>query len=343
MRQFGPKCLVKNMYIRYTCPRPVDHRTLVIPPWTFAQGERRSSVVGFGPLPPHPVPEEVVQTASGTETRRQRMTTGLPDGDAGRSLRGVLRPPVARCYSVTVPTSQSCKQTPEDVLLPCPGKPGRQGGYLQNMVSGDFRLHRKSIANLIYVCQGFLGYFLTKVVFLSFFGPFTTVITFLTGVFVVSVSQSPRMHNGRSVLTTAEASQRAGLSRSYILHLLSNKRIEGVQLLGREWMVYADSLDAFLAQPRSKGKKGERGPRKKREIRHTEHGERVLLSTAEASARSGYRQDSLVRLLRSGRIKGEKVGRTWFIYEDSLLAYRQRKHPKGKPTRPATAEPSPDE
>jgi excisionase family DNA binding protein len=97
-------------------------------------------------------------------------------------------------------------------------------------------------------------------------------------------------------------------------------------------MVYADSLDAFLAQPRSRGKKGERGPRRKREIRHTEQGERVLLSTAEASAVSGYRQDSLLRLLRAGRIEGEKTGRTWLIYEDSLQAYRQRKHPtKGEP------------
>jgi excisionase family DNA binding protein len=157
---------------------------------------------------------------------------------------------------------------------------------------------------------------------------------------VSASTQSPRMHNGRSVLTTAEASQRSGLSRDYILRLLSNKRIEGVQLLGREWMVYEDSLQAFLAQPRLPGRKG---PRKQRKIRHTEQGERVLLSTAEASAISGYRQDSLLRLLRSGRIEGERSGRSWLIYEDSLLAYRQRKHPKGKPTRPATAEPSPGE
>jgi excisionase family DNA binding protein len=148
------------------------------------------------------------------------------------------------------------------------------------------------------------------------------------------------MHDGRSVLTTAEASQRSGLSRDYILRLLSNKRIEGVQLLGREWMVYEDSLQAFLAQPRLPGRKG---PRKKREVRQTKQGERVLLSTAEASAISGYRQDSLLRLLRSGRIEGERSGRSWLIYEDSLLSYKQRKHPKGKPARPATAEPSPGE
>jgi len=159
---------------------------------------------------------------------------------------------------------------------------------------------------------------------------------------VSASTQPPRIHNGRPVLTTTEASAKSGFTRDYIVYLLNTGRIEGTKPWGREWMVYEDSLQAFLAQPRSKGKKGERGPRKKREVRHTEQGERVLLSTAEASAISGYRQDSLLRLLRAGRISGERSGRTWLIYEDSLLAYRQRKHP-GKPTRPATAEPSPSE
>ncbi len=150
-------------------------------------------------------------------------------------------------------------------------------------------------------------------------------------------TQPPRMHNGRPVLTTTEASARSGFTREYISRLLQTGRIEGTKPWGNQWMVYADSLAAFLAQPRTPGREGPRGPRKKREVRHTEQGERVLLSTAEASAISGYRQDSLLRLLRSGRISGERSGRSWLIYEDSLLAYRQRKHPKGKPTRPATA------
>jgi excisionase family DNA binding protein len=157
---------------------------------------------------------------------------------------------------------------------------------------------------------------------------------------VSASTQPPRMYNGRPVLTTTEASARSGLTREYISYLLDTGRIEGSKPWGREWMVYADSLDAFLAQPRSKGRKG---PRKKREVRQTEQGERVLLSTSEAHERYGYAKDTLLRLLRSGRIEGERSGRSWLIYEDSLLAYRQRKHPKGKPTRPATAEPSPDE
>ncbi len=151
----------------------------------------------------------------------------------------------------------------------------------------------------------------------------------------------PRKHNGRSVLTTAEACAESGLSRPYLLHLLSAGRIEGTKPWGREWMVYEDSLQAFLSQPRSPGRKG---PRKKREVRQTEQGERVLLSTSEAHERYGYVKDTLLRLLRAGRIEGEKTGRTWLIYEDSLQAYKQRKHPtKGEPVKPpAEPEPSAD-
>lgn len=140
---------------------------------------------------------------------------------------------------------------------------------------------------------------------------------------MVKTPQQEQQYNGRAVLTAIEASDRSGLSHNYIWQLLHSGRIEGVKI-GRDWLVYEDSLSTFLAQPRSRGRKG---PRKKQEIRQEAQGERVLLSTAAAHEVSGYRQDHLLRLLRTGRIEGEKTGRTWLIYEDSLLAYKRRKHP----------------
>jgi excisionase family DNA binding protein len=135
----------------------------------------------------------------------------------------------------------------------------------------------------------------------------------------VSVTPQQRKHNDRPVLTTAEASKKSGLSRDYILHLLSVGRIEGEKPWGREWMVYEDSLQGFLSQPRSPGRKG---PRKKR----IEQGDRVLLSTSEAHECYGYARNYLLELLRAGDIEGKKSGRTWLIYEDSLQTYKQRKH-----------------
>lgn len=150
------------------------------------------------------------------------------------------------------------------------------------------------------------------------------------------MSASQQHQDSRPVLSSSEASAISGLSRSHIQYLARTGQIEGIKPGGRDWLVYEDSLKAFLSQPRSQGRKG---PRKKRIVQHTEQGDRVLLSTSEAHERYGYVKDTLLRLLRAGRIEGEKSGRTWLIYEDSLLAYRQRKHPtKGEPSVTSTGQ-----
>ncbi len=57
----------------------------------------------------------------------------------------------------------------------------------------------------------------------------------------------------RVLLPTAVACQRTGFSRGYIQRLLKSGRIEGVKL-GHDWLIYEDSLSAFLAQPRERGR-----------------------------------------------------------------------------------------
>ncbi len=130
--------------------------------------------------------------------------------------------------------------------------------------------------------------------------------------------------NGHSVLTTIEASNQSGLSHNYIWQLLHSGRLEGIKQ-GRDWLVYEDSLREFLAHPRTSGP---RGPIRKRVVIHQEQGDRVLLSTSEASTISGYHSDHLLRLLRKGVIAGEKTGRNWLIYEDSLMDYKNQQSKK---------------
>lgn len=62
----------------------------------------------------------------------------------------------------------------------------------------------------------------------------------------------------RDYLTTPEAAKRSGLTRTYLALLLRRGTLEGFRR-GRDWFVYIDSLEAFLASPR---KSGPRGPRK---------------------------------------------------------------------------------
>ena len=61
----------------------------------------------------------------------------------------------------------------------------------------------------------------------------------------------------REYITTPEAAKRSGLSKVYLAHLLKKGTLEGFQL-GRDWLVYTDSLERFLATPRKSGPKGPR-------------------------------------------------------------------------------------
>ena len=61
----------------------------------------------------------------------------------------------------------------------------------------------------------------------------------------------------RKLLSTAEACLISGFGRQYIERLLRQGRLVGIKP-AHDWLVYEDSLYAFLAQPRKRGPKGPR-------------------------------------------------------------------------------------
>lgn len=61
----------------------------------------------------------------------------------------------------------------------------------------------------------------------------------------------------REFITTSQAASRANLTTAYITYLLRKGTLEGFQL-AREWFIYTDSLETFLATPRKSGPKGPR-------------------------------------------------------------------------------------
>ena len=68
----------------------------------------------------------------------------------------------------------------------------------------------------------------------------------------------------REYLPTPQAAQRASLSRLHIARLLRDNKREGFQL-GREWFVYVDSLESYLASPRKTGPKKKQATDESRE------------------------------------------------------------------------------
>jgi hypothetical protein len=61
----------------------------------------------------------------------------------------------------------------------------------------------------------------------------------------------------RKTVTTPEAARLSGLSKNYLATLLRKGKLEGFQL-ARDWFIYLDSLEKFLAANRKPGPKGPR-------------------------------------------------------------------------------------
>jgi|SRR5579859_884540 len=59
----------------------------------------------------------------------------------------------------------------------------------------------------------------------------------------------------RECVTTSQAAEQSGLSKVYLARLLREEIVEGFQL-SRDWFIYTDSLEQFLATPRKSGPKG---------------------------------------------------------------------------------------
>ena len=64
----------------------------------------------------------------------------------------------------------------------------------------------------------------------------------------------------RKELSTQEASQISGLSLNHLAYLLRQGKLEGRRFGQRMWVIYADSLEQYLATPH---KSGPKGPRKR--------------------------------------------------------------------------------
>lgn len=62
-----------------------------------------------------------------------------------------------------------------------------------------------------------------------------------------------RLEGNRAVVSTAQACEATNFTSAYIQRLLRDGRIEGVKL-GRDWLIYEDSLEAFMTQTRKRGR-----------------------------------------------------------------------------------------
>ena len=70
--------------------------------------------------------------------------------------------------------------------------------------------------------------------------------------------EDEKTESTRRELTTQEASQISGLSLNHLAYLLRQGKLEGRRFGQRMWVIYADSLERYLATPHKSGPKGPR-------------------------------------------------------------------------------------
>jgi excisionase family DNA binding protein len=63
------------------------------------------------------------------------------------------------------------------------------------------------------------------------------------------------LETNRKCITTLQASESSGLSKVHLARLLREGTLEGIQL-GRDWLIYTDSLEKYLTTPHKPGPKG---------------------------------------------------------------------------------------
>jgi len=74
----------------------------------------------------------------------------------------------------------------------------------------------------------------------------------------------------REYITTSEAAKRSNLSGIYLAQLARQGKLEGFRL-GREWFIYSDSLEHYLATPHKPGPRGPRKPSSEEDTKSTSH------------------------------------------------------------------------
>lgn len=79
----------------------------------------------------------------------------------------------------------------------------------------------------------------------------------------------------RECLTSSQARQQSELSSVYLAQLLRKGTLEGFKI-DREWFIYADSLEQFLAKNRKPGPRGPRKPPTEKDIDHANHQSREV-------------------------------------------------------------------
>ena len=101
--------------------------------------------------------------------------------------------------------------------------------------------------------------------------------------------------DNKKYISAKEASSLTGYSRDYIGQLARSNKIDSKRI-GRVWYIGEESI-----------------------LKH--NNSKKYISAKEASSLTGYSRDYIGQLARSNKIDSKRIGRVWYIGEESILKY----------------------
>src|ERR1700722_5857714 len=130
--------------------------------------------------------------------------------------------------------------------------------------------------------------------------------------------------DGKSYISSKRASHLSGYAQDYIGQL-ARKALIDARRIGGLWYIYMESLENY------KQKAGEFKPEPPVRPESTEPGTLIFfdgkeyLSAARAAEQTGYTQDYVGQLARTGSVLSQQVGNRWYVERQSLLGHKKEK------------------
>jgi hypothetical protein len=129
---------------------------------------------------------------------------------------------------------------------------------------------------------------------------------------------------GKEYISSKRASELSGYSQDYIGQLARGGAVDA-QRVGGLWFVYMPALEAYKLKAESyKPEPPQRVPQSEPESLLTFDG-KDYVSAARAAKLTGYHQDYVGQLARSGTVLSRQVGNRWFVERDGIQSHKREK------------------
>ena len=143
------------------------------------------------------------------------------------------------------------------------------------------------------------------------------------------MKQVPTAAQEVNYVTSSRAAQLSGYSQDYVGQLCREASIACKRVSG-EWQVDIAALLAYKKRfnpDTVSSRQGSDAPNISTEAHEKDesiiNGDDTYISSQVAAKRTGYSQDYIGQLARSGSVKAKKVGRKWFIDQSSLTEHKK--------------------